>query len=124
MLVARSATFLLGAIALNVLTKEYGTGAATAVGTLRKALTLLFSFALFPKPYHFNYVLGVAAFLAADVAYLHVASEKAARRLKGREADFRPVASSGGEGIGRPCEPPGEGQGGPKGGELEDASAA
>ncbi|CAK0886220.1 unnamed protein product [Prorocentrum cordatum] len=52
LLLARSVTFLLGAIALSVLTKEYGTGAATAVGTLRKSLTLLFSFALFPKPYH------------------------------------------------------------------------
>ena len=40
LLSVRSITFLLGALALNVLTKEYGTGAATAVGTARNSTSI------------------------------------------------------------------------------------
>ncbi|CAJ1348800.1 unnamed protein product [Effrenium voratum] len=52
LLLLRSCTFFLGALALIALTKEYGTGAATAVGTARKSLTVLLSFLIFPKPFH------------------------------------------------------------------------
>lgn len=83
LLVVRSATFFLAALALTALTKEHGTGAATAVGTARKSLTVLMSFLLFPKPVHVNYVLGTVAFLAADLIYLRVSSAKAAERKLG-----------------------------------------
>lgn len=82
LLAFRSVTYLLGALAANVLTKEYGTGAATAVGTARKSLTLLISFALFPKPFHINYVFGVLAFISADALYLHMSASKAEKRAR------------------------------------------
>jgi len=80
LLAVRSGTFFLGALALTAMTKEHGTGAATAVGTARKSLTVLMSFLLFPKPMHVNYVLGTVAFLAADYIYLRVSAVRAAER--------------------------------------------
>eukprot|EP00928_Gymnodinium_smaydae_P015307 TRINITY_DN15638_c0_g1_i1.p1 TRINITY_DN15638_c0_g1~~TRINITY_DN15638_c0_g1_i1.p1 ORF type:complete len:371 (+),score=40.10 TRINITY_DN15638_c0_g1_i1:71-1183(+) len=82
LLVIRSISFLLGALALNVITKSYGTGAATAVGTARKSLTLISSFILFPKPFHINYVFGVMAFVGADILYFFMSGENATRRLE------------------------------------------
>ena len=53
--------FFIGALALTAITKEHGTGTATAVGTARKSITVLFSFLIFPKPFHVNYLLGTVA---------------------------------------------------------------
>lgn len=80
LLLVRSITFLAGAVAFNKLIKEYGTGASTAVGTARKSLTVLLSFLLYPKPFHINYVFGIATFLAADLVYLHLNARRAERR--------------------------------------------
>ncbi|CAE6952631.1 Papst2 [Symbiodinium sp. CCMP2592] len=78
----RSLFFFLGVVALTALTKDHGTGAATAVGTARKSLTVLFSFMMFPKPWHMNYVLGTFAFIAADLIYFQVSSARASARRK------------------------------------------
>jgi len=80
LLLVRSVTFLAGAIAYSALTKEFGAGASTAVGTARKSLTVLLSFVLFPKRFHVNYVFGVVAFFAADLMYLRVSVVHAAKR--------------------------------------------
>ena len=37
---------------------RYSTGAATAVGTARKSLTVMLSLVIFPKPFHVNYAAG------------------------------------------------------------------
>merc|ERR1712232_1500275 len=87
LLLVRSVTFLLGALALTIMTKEYGTGVATTVGTVRKSLTLLFSFVLYPKPFHINYVFGIAAFVGADVMYLHMAGRRVEKQVQGSSTD-------------------------------------
>lgn len=79
LLLLRSLTFFIGALALTAITKEHGTGAATAVGTARKSCTVLLSFLIFPKPFHVNYVIGTIAFIAADIIYLQVSSVRLAR---------------------------------------------
>jgi len=78
----RSFFFFLGVVALTALTKDHGTGAATAVGTARKSLTVLFSFMMFPKPWHMNYVAGTFAFIVADLIYFQVSSARASARRK------------------------------------------
>ncbi|CAE8625600.1 unnamed protein product [Polarella glacialis] len=80
LLMLRSFTFFLGALALTALTKEHGTGSATAVGTARKSLTVLISFLLFPKPFHVNYILGTMSFLVADLIYLQMGAQRAEQR--------------------------------------------
>jgi len=52
------------------------TGAATAVGTARKSLTVMLSLVVFPKPFHLNYVWGVATFLAADLVFLWLKAQR------------------------------------------------
>jgi len=104
LLLARSLTFYVGAVAFYKLTKESGTGASTAVGTARKSLTVLLSFWLFPKPFHRNYVFGVASFLAADVLYLHLQAQRAAERRAAAAAPDESSPSNTGE-LGSLCSP-------------------
>lgn len=40
--------------------KEYGSVTAVVVTSLRKFVTIVASFLLFPKPFHANYVIGAA----------------------------------------------------------------
>jgi len=87
LLLLRSATFFIGAVSLTAITKEHGTGAATAVGTARKSLTVLLSFMIFPKPFHVNYVLGTLAFVLADIIYLQVSSARLAKNKIVSQAD-------------------------------------
>mmetsp|Transcript_72520 Transcript_72520/g.151384 ORF Transcript_72520/g.151384 Transcript_72520/m.151384 type:complete len:383 (+) Transcript_72520:264-1412(+) len=77
LLALRSVLFYFGGLASTILTKEFGTNSATAVGTARKSLTVLASFVLFPKPFHINYAFGVVLFIAAEVVYV-LAAKKAA----------------------------------------------
>ena len=46
--------------------RPYSTGAATAVGTARKSLTVMLSLVIFPKPFHVNYAAGVYACKSFD----------------------------------------------------------
>lgn len=81
MLLVRSATFLAGALAFTALIKQFGTGAATAVGTARKSLTVMLSLVAFPKPFHVNYAGGVASFVAADLVFLHLKAKRSAQTV-------------------------------------------
>ena len=76
LLLVRSATFLAGAVAFNALIKQFGTGAATAVGTARKSLTVMLSLLVFPKPFHVNYAGGVVTFIAADLLFLWLKAKR------------------------------------------------
>ena len=81
MLLVRSATFLAGALAFTALIKEFGAGAATAVGTARKSLTVMISLVVFPKPFHVNYAGGVAAFIAADIVFLYLKAKRSTEAI-------------------------------------------
>jgi len=65
LLLARSVTFYFGAYFFSVLTRHFGATSATAVTTLRKALTVILSFVLFPsdKPFTGYFVYGLLFFL-------------------------------------------------------------
>ena len=76
MLLVRSATFLAGALAFTALIKEFGAGAATAVGTARKSLTVMISLVVFPKTFHVNYLGGVVTFIAADLVFLYLKAKR------------------------------------------------
>jgi len=69
-LLVRSLTFYAGAMCYTHVIRLYGVAAATAVGTARKTITVLLSFAVVPKPWHFNYSFGLIAFVAADALYV------------------------------------------------------
>lgn len=77
-LILRSLTFFVGAMAYTHLIRIYGIGAATAVGTARKSITVMLSFAVVAKPWHRNYVFGLLAFLVADLLYVRLKLLKAA----------------------------------------------
>jgi len=70
LLLARSVTFYFGAYFFSVLTRHFGATSATAVTTLRKALTVIFSFVLFPsdKPFTGYFVYGLLFFLLSVFA--------------------------------------------------------
>jgi len=70
LLLARSVTFYFGAYFFSVLTRHFGATSATAVTTLRKALTVVFSFVLFPsdKPFTGYFVYGLLFFLLSVFA--------------------------------------------------------
>jgi len=70
LLLARSVTFYFGAYFFSVLTSHFGATSATAVTTLRKALTVVFSFVLFPsdKPFTGYFVYGLLFFLLSVFA--------------------------------------------------------
>ena len=78
LLAVRSATFLAGALAFTALIKQFGTGAATAVGTARKSITVMLSLVAFPKPFHVNYAYGAVAFIAADMIFLWLKAKRSA----------------------------------------------
>lgn len=69
LLLARSVTFYFGAYFFSLLTRNFGATLATAVTTIRKVLTVIASFILFPsdKPFDGYYVYGVALFIAAVI---------------------------------------------------------
>ena len=70
LLLARSVTFYFGAYFFSVLTRHFGATSATAVTTLRKALTVILSFVLFPsdKPFTGYFVYGLLFFLLSVFA--------------------------------------------------------
>ena len=78
LLAVRSGTFLAGALAFTAIIKQFGTGAATAVGTARKSITVMISLVAFPKPFHPNYAYGTAAFIAADLIFLWLKAKRSA----------------------------------------------
>ena len=65
LLLARSVTFYLGAYTFSIIAKHFGATAATAVSTLRKALTVIVSFIAFPadKPLAGYFAIGLVVFL-------------------------------------------------------------
>jgi len=69
LLLARSVTFYFGAYFFSLLTRNFGATLATAVTTIRKVLTVIVSFVVFPsdKPFDGYYVYGVFFFVAAII---------------------------------------------------------
>jgi len=69
LLLARSVTFYFGAYMFSVIAKHFGATAATAVSTIRKALTVIVSFVAFPadKPFAGYFVYGLLIFLLSVV---------------------------------------------------------
>ena len=65
LLLLRSLLFYLGAYVYQLLLKDSGAVYAVAVMTLRKSLTVLLSFALFPKPWSSSYGWGLVLLGAA-----------------------------------------------------------
>lgn len=51
------------------------------VGTARKSLTVMLSLLVFPKPFHINYVGGVASFVAADALFLWLKVKRTSRAV-------------------------------------------
>ena len=80
LLLARSVTFYFGAYFFSVLTRHFGATSATAVTTLRKALTVILSFVLFPsdKPFTGYFVYGLLFFLLS----IFVASGRCSTRVE------------------------------------------
>lgn len=70
-LFVRSFTFFTGGYAYLKLIQDFGVAAATVVAVVRKIMTVLLSFMIYPKPFHINYVIGVVFFIAADGLYLY-----------------------------------------------------
>jgi len=70
LLFARSVTFYFGAYFFSTLTRHFGATSATAVTTVRKALTVISSFILFPKdkPFAGFFVYGLFFFLLSVLA--------------------------------------------------------
>lgn len=60
--IARSFTIYLGVLCFAQLIKTFSVVLATAVTTVRKILTILLSFVLFPKPFTLMYVYGLVVF--------------------------------------------------------------
>eukprot|EP00611_Tribonema_gayanum_P025234 TRINITY_DN5701_c0_g1_i1.p1 TRINITY_DN5701_c0_g1~~TRINITY_DN5701_c0_g1_i1.p1 ORF type:complete len:444 (+),score=145.14 TRINITY_DN5701_c0_g1_i1:107-1438(+) len=58
----------LGASCATALTKNYGALSSTLASATRKALNLLFSFALFPKPFTALHLMGVSLFMSGLVS--------------------------------------------------------
>lgn len=96
LLLARSVTFYFGAYFFSLLTRNFGATLATAVTTIRKVLTVIASFILFPsdKPFDGYYVYGVVLFIAAVIceSIHHVRAAASACIL-------RPSPSSDGSGF-------------------------
>jgi len=67
LLVVRCVLFWGGAVFYTMLVREGGAASAVFVTTMRKALTVLVSFLVFPKPWTHKYTLGGVALLAAVV---------------------------------------------------------
>mmetsp|Transcript_13244 Transcript_13244/g.26621 ORF Transcript_13244/g.26621 Transcript_13244/m.26621 type:complete len:159 (-) Transcript_13244:46-522(-) len=67
LLLLRSVLFYAGALLYTMLIKESGAVTAVFVTTMRKALTVALSFAIFPKPWCYKYSLGLVFLLAAIV---------------------------------------------------------
>lgn len=67
LLIARCVLFYAGALLYTMLLKESGAVSAVFVTTARKALTVVISFLLFPKPWSDNYSTGFLLLVAAVV---------------------------------------------------------
>ena len=50
--------------------KHFGVVKATSVTTVRKILTILLSFVLFPKPWHWMHLMGLFVFVLATAVYV------------------------------------------------------
>jgi len=63
--IIRAFVIYCGVLCFTALIKRFDVVVATTVTTIRKILTILLSFLLFPKPWSFNYVYGTLSFLAS-----------------------------------------------------------
>jgi len=79
LLLLRTLTFYAGALCYTALLKHAGGVAAVAVGTVRKSLTVLVSFAFFPKAWSANYGWGCALMAAAIALDQHAYAQRAGR---------------------------------------------
>lgn len=60
--VFRACVIYMGVLCFVTLIKQFGAVNATTVTTVRKILSILFSFIAFPKPFTYKYLYGIAAF--------------------------------------------------------------
>ena len=93
LLLLRCLTFYLGALLYTMLVQEAGAVAAVFISTMRKGLTVVLSFALFPKPWSPKYGVGGALLLAAIVLDYH--GRAAAPRAPEGRASKEPKESDG-----------------------------
>jgi hypothetical protein len=85
----RSGSFYVGALLYTHLMQQAGAVTAVAVTTVRKSLTVVLSFALFPKPYTHKYTMGGLCLVAAIMldARAHMARGGPPRTAGQRRAD-------------------------------------
>ena len=79
--------------------KEFGGIATVIIGNVRKALTIVLSFALFPKPGSWLYILGGVLVFGSLTANAYIKEQDHARKSKG-EAERGGVGGSGSTGNG------------------------
>lgn len=82
MLLLRCAFFYVGALLYTLLMREGGAVGAVFVTTMRKALTVIVSFVLFPKPWHVNYGIGSVLLLCAIACEFHGRGQRDAGGVK------------------------------------------
>ena len=80
--VLRSAVIYLGVLCFVLMIKSFGVVAATGVTTVRKIVSILLSFVLFPKPWSEKYVWGGALFAASLCLSVVDQREKRARVIE------------------------------------------
>ncbi len=87
--VLRASVIYYGVKCFLALIKTNGNVLATSVTTVRKILSILLSFLMFPKPFTMNYAYGVIAFFLSFVFNLQVIMESNREREAKRQAELR-----------------------------------